>query len=156
MVRFSLYFAVAAAILDRLSKWWLLDVWNLPEHPVEVASFLNVVMVWNPGMSFGLLGSDWPGLPWLLSAVSLAIVCGLVVWLRRVGRRWLAAAIGLVIGGALSNVYDRLAYGAVADFADFHLAGYHWPAFNIADSAIVVGVALILLDTLSGGQERHK
>ena len=75
-------------------------------------------------------------------------------WLARVKGHWLGAAIGLVIGGAVGNVIDRLRYGAVADFIDFHLAGYHWPAFNAADSAIVVGVAMLLLDALFGDRER--
>ncbi len=181
MLRFGLGVAVAAAALDRLSKWLLLEFWDLPKGGLAVAPFFDLVMVWNRGVSFGLLNGDCTTRPFLelayawgrgmrlafsisectalalsLSIISLAIVAGLVVWLRRVSRRWLAAGLGLVIGGALSNVVDRLSYGAVADFFDFHLAGYHWPAFNAADATIVVGVAILLLDALFGGRESPK
>ena len=106
-------------------------------------------MVWNRGVSFGMFQSGESG-RWLLSAVAVAIVVGLLIWLRRVDVWWLGAGLGAVIGGAIGNVVDRLWYdeGAVADFFDFHVAGWHWPAFNVADAAIVVGVGLILLDGL--------
>ena len=154
MFRFGLGIAAGAAALDQLCKWLMLDVWDLSGGPVEVTPFFNLVMVFNRGVSFGLLQSDSPAMPWILSAVSGAIVVALVLWLRRADGRRLAAAIGLVIGGALSNVFDRLRFGAVADFFDLHLGSYHWPAFNIADSAIVVGVAILFLDGLFAGRER--
>lgn len=156
MPRLGLAVALAAALLDRASKWLLLDYWPVPIGGVEVTPFLNLVMAWNRGVSFGLLDRDWPGLPWLLSGLALAIVAGLIVWLRRVEERRLAVAIGLIVGGAVSNVLDRLLFGAVADFLDFHVAGYHWPAFNLADSCIVVGVAILLLDALFAGRESAK
>ncbi|MEM9683195.1 MAG: signal peptidase II, partial [Pseudomonadota bacterium] len=106
------------------------------------------VLVWNRGVSFGMFGTDSPWGPVLLSALALIISACLVIWLRRVEERFLAAAIGFVLGGALGNVIDRLQYGAVADFLDFHAFGYHWPAFNVADSAITVGVVLLLYDSL--------
>src|SRR5690606_35073313 len=103
----------------------------------------------NRGVSFGMFQSGEAG-RWLLSALALGIVAALLVWLRRVRVWWLAVGLGGVIGGAVGNVFDRLWYaeGAVADFFDFHLAGWHWPAFNVADAAIVVGVGLILLDAV--------
>lgn len=156
MPRLGYAVALVAALLDRASKWLLLDVWPVPVGGVEVSSFLNLVMAWNRGVSFGLLDRDWPGLPWLLSGLAVAIVVALIVWLRRVEERRLAVAIGLIVGGAVSNVIDRLVYGAVADFLDFHVAGYHWPAFNLADSCIVAGVALLLLDSLFTGRESAK
>src|SRR3546814_6636075 len=87
---------------------------------------------------------------WVLIAVALVIVAVMVVWLRRADRTLVAAALVLVIGGAVGNVVDRLRFGAVADFLDFHLMGYHWPAFNAADAGITVGVALLVLDSLFG------
>ena len=149
MLRLGLAVAALVFAADRLSKALLLDL--LREHGpvVELTPFFNLVMVWNRGVSFGMFQSGETG-RWLLSALALAIVAGLVVWLRRAEPWWLAAGLGGVIGGALGNVFDRLWYdeGAVADFFDFHVAGWHWPAFNIADAAIVVGVGLILLEAL--------
>lgn len=160
MLRFGLGIALIAAALDQLSKWLMLpayrDVVGLSEGPVEVTPFFNLVVAWNRGVSFGFLQSGSAAMPWILSALSVAIVAALVLWLRRVRRRLVAGAIGLVIGGALSNVIDRVRFGAVADFLDLHLGSYHWPAFNIADSSIVLGVALLLLDSLLAGRERHK
>jgi signal peptidase II len=100
----------------------------------------------------GQSGVGW----WLLSLLAVAIVGGLVFWLRRADRPLLAVALGLVIGGALGNVIDRLRLGAVADFLDFHLAGYHWPAFNLADSAITVGVIALVVPSLFPGRKLPK
>lgn len=115
--------------------------------------FFRLVMVWNAGVSFGLLGGDRALPPWLLSAVAVAVCIGLFVWLRRTDRRLTGWGIGLVMGGAIGNVIDRARWGAVFDFADFHVRQWHWPAFNVADSAIVVGVGLMLIDSLIGERE---
>ncbi|MBC7136816.1 MAG: signal peptidase II, partial [Oceanibaculum nanhaiense] len=89
---------------------------------------------------------EW--IPWILSLVAIIIAAGLFVWLRRARNPLLAVALGLVIGGALGNVIDRVRFGAVVDFLDFHISGYHWPAFNIADAAISLGVVMILYHEL--------
>jgi signal peptidase II len=150
MLRLGLAVAAAVFVVDRVSKELLLGV--LREHGpvVELMPFFNLVMVWNRGVSFGMFQSGEAG-RWLLSALAVAIVVGLVAWLRRVEVWYLAVGLGGIIGGALGNVFDRLWYdeGAVADFFDFHVAGWHWPAFNVADAAIVVGVGLLLLDALA-------
>ena len=141
----------AAAVIfasDRLTKWLVLDVWGLGDKSYEVAPFINVVTVWNTGVSFGMLQSESGMAPLLLSGLALAIVVALFVWMRRAENRVMATALGLIIGGALGNTFDRLTFGAVFDFLDFHAAGYHWPAFNVADSAIVVGVIALLYDGL--------
>jgi signal peptidase II len=91
--------------------------------------------------------------PWVLSAVAIAVCIGLFVWLRRTDRPFTGWGIGLVMGGAIGNVIDRARWGAVFDFADFHIGQWHWPAFNIADSAIVVGVGLMLIDSLIGERQ---
>jgi signal peptidase II len=152
--RWGLGVAVLVLAVDRASKAWLIDLVQAAGGYVEVTGFFNLVMVWNRGISFGLLPSEG-GARWLLVAVTAAIVAALVVWLARVRERWLALSLGLVIGGATGNIFDRLYYGAVADFFDVHAFGYHWPAFNVADSAIVVGVGMLALDALVGRRQRE-
>ena len=147
-VRLGLPVALAVLIFDQLSKLWLISL--VAEHEaVRLLPFFNLVMVWNTGVSFGMLGAAAVG-PWPFVVVSGLITVGLLVWLWRLRGRLLAAAVGAVIGGAVGNMIDRIAYGAVADFFDFHLMGYHWPAFNVADAAIVVGVAAIILEAFLG------
>ena len=142
--------AAVVLVLDQITKWVILEMVMQPPRTIEVTGFFNLVMVWNRGVSFGLFANEAEATRWVLIAVALAITAALVVWLRRADRGLLVVAIGLVIGGAVGNVIDRLQYGAVADFLDFHLLGYHWPAFNIADSAISIGVVLILIESLFG------
>lgn len=139
--------ALITIALDQLQKWHMLEVVRIAERPpIEVTPFFNLVMVWNTGISFGLFsGHDGAGALFLI-ALALVIVTVMAVWLWRSADRLLGVAIGLVIGGALGNVIDRVRFGAVADFFDLHFYGYHWPAFNIADSAIFIGVALLLYD----------
>ena len=112
----------------------------------EILPFFDVVMVWNYGISYGLLFSTNPMTRWLLALAAVGVTTFLVWWLRSVKDLRLAAAIGLIIGGALGNVVDRIAYGAVADFFLLHAFGYNWYVFNIADMAVVGGVALMALD----------
>lgn len=138
--------ALLVAGLDQASKWWIVTSVMVPERQIEVTSFFNVVMVWNRGITFGLFGNSPGTTRWILIGVSLVIVVILAVWMWRVSQAWVAGALGAVIGGAVGNIVDRIHYGAVADFLDFHLGQWHWPAFNLADSAIVVGVAILMLD----------
>ena len=142
---------LAALILgaDQASKWIAYQAYLEEPRTIAITGFFNIVLlVWNRGVSFGLFSDGSPATKYILISLALAISAVLVVWLRRNDRRLTAAAIGLVLGGALSNVLDRLVHGAVVDFLDFHVAGYHWPAFNVADSAISIGVVLILIDGL--------
>lgn len=138
----------AVFLLDQASKWWILDVVMQPPRVIPLTPFFNLVLGWNRGVSFGLFNSDSPLNRWVLPLIAVAIVVTLAVWLRRVGTFQLALAIGAVIGGALGNVADRLRFGAVADFLDVHAWGYHWPAFNVADSAITIGALVLVLDSL--------
>jgi signal peptidase II len=137
-------------VLDQISKWWILAEVMNPPRVIEITPFFNLVLVLNRGASFGMLGGGGAWAPWALLALAAAILTGLGIWLARTPSRWVAAGLGLVIGGAVGNVVDRLRYGAVIDFLDFHLAGFHWPAFNLADSAITVGVGILLVDALIG------
>lgn len=150
IVRLGGLLALAVFAADRASKWWMLEVADMPMRGIiEVTDFLNAVMVWNRGVSFGLLNNGGDLWRWGLIMLAVAIVLALVRWLRHAASRWVGAAIGLVIGGAMGNIYDRISYGAVADFIDLHVMGYHWPAFNLADSAITMGVIILLIDALT-------
>lgn len=130
--------------LDQASKAVALSIPGL-RSGIEVLPVLNLVVVRNDGVSFGMLGGVAPW--WTLTAVGAAIAAALSVWLSRAQSTVLAAALGLMIGGALGNIIDRVRHGAVTDFLDFHAAGYHWPAFNFADAAIFCGVGFLLLDS---------
>jgi signal peptidase II len=149
--------ALIAGGADRLSKWWLLDVFGLPGHPpVQLGPVLNLVMVWNRGVSFGLFAGDAAWHRMLLAAFAVVVAAILAVVLVRTRSTWTAVALGLVIGGAVSNAWDRFAYGAVADFIDFHIGGYHWYVFNVADAAITVGAGLLIIDGLFRGGGQHR
>ena len=148
MLRFGLRIAAAVILLDQATKWLVLEVVMAPPRSIPVTDFFNIVMVWNRGVSFGLFDNDSVWTPVLLSLLAVGVSIALMVWLRRAEGRWLALGLGMVIGGAVGNVIDRAVWRAVFDFLDFHVAGYHWPAFNVADSAITVGVVLILAEGL--------
>jgi signal peptidase II len=156
MFRLGIGIAIVIAALDQLTKWVVISVVMTPPRLIEITDFFNFVLVANRGISFGLLSSDSPWGQPLLIALALALSTMLVFWLRGADNRLLAGSIGLVLGGAVGNVIDRLNYGAVIDFLDFHLGGYHWPAFNLADSAIVMGVAAIILEGLFAGDKKNK
>ncbi len=140
--------AALALLLDQASKIWILtDVMN-PPRVIEVTPFFNLVLAWNRGVSFGMFSAESEIGPWLLTGLAVCIMIALAVWLWRATTRLSVVALGMIIGGAAGNVIDRLQYGAVVDFLDFHVAGYHWPAFNVADSAICVGAAILVLESL--------
>ncbi len=144
--------------LDQGTKWWILEVVMQPPRVIPLTAFFNLVLGWNRGVSFGLFNSDSALNLWLLPFVALAIVVALLIWLSRVDGLLLGYAIGMVIGGAIGNVVDRLFRDqrAVADFLDLHLAGYHWPAFNLADTGITVGAAILIIDSLFMKPEKPK
>ncbi|WP_255448409.1 signal peptidase II [Telmatospirillum sp. J64-1] len=164
-MRLGLACALVVLVLDQLTKFWAIEALR-PEgvdhtpfwSPIrfEVTPFFNIVMTWNRGISFGIFNNGGDHNALILSLLSLAIVIGLLFWLRKAEGRLVPLALGLVIGGALGNVIDRARFGAVADFLDFHAFGYHWPAFNIADAGIVVGAGLLLVDALFAPQDSPK
>ena len=152
--RLGAIIALVILAADQAHKHVMLTiVYQQTPPPIEVTSYFNLVMVWNQGISFGVLSGTDGAMRWPLVVVALAVTAALLVWLWRNERRLVAVAIGMVAGGAVGNVIDRVRFGAVADFFDFHVFGYHWPAFNIADCAITVGVGLILLDSFLGRRE---
>lgn len=147
MLRLGLVIAGAVVALDQVTKWWILTRTMQPPRVQEITEFFNLVLVWNRGISFGLLGDGGPSQAWLLAAFGTLVAGGLLIWLHRGDlTRMAGMGVSLIVGGALGNVVDRLRFGAVVDFLDFHMAGWHWPAFNVADAAITVGVILLLAD----------
>jgi len=148
--RLTWYLGTAAvvAVLDFLTKRWV-EAALAPGRTVEVTPFFNLVLTYNPGAAFSLFaqGSGWQR-PFFIGVAAVAAV--VILYLLR--RHWrdtlFGVALSLILGGALGNLWDRVALGHVVDFLDFHAAGWHWPAFNLADSAISVGAALLVWDGL--------
>jgi len=139
--------------VDQITKWFVLDGMGDVHKTVPVTSFLNIVLVWNKGITFGVLSqSSQEIIPYILVAVAVVILGLLGRWLIRTTSAAVAIALGGIMGGAIGNVVDRIRYGAVVDFLDFHFAGHHWYAFNVADAAIVTGVALLLIDGMVRGK----
>lgn len=144
---------VASALIDQVHKWWMLEVYDIDaKEIVPVAPFLDLVMVWNRGISYGLFQQGALG-QYLLTGFAVVAVIGLTIWLSRITTKIGAIGIGLIIGGAVGNGIDRLVHGAVADFFSFHIGEFYWYVFNIADAAIVAGVAGLLYDSLIGSHK---
>jgi len=150
MRRWALILIVVIAVLDQITKQIMIGLVFEPPRVIEVTSFFNLVPVRNTGVSFGLFGTNTELARWALVGVAVVIMIALLIWLIRAGSKYITVALVLVIGGAVSNVIDRALSGAVIDFLDFHAFGEHWPAFNIADSVIVLGTAMLLYDGLFG------
>jgi signal peptidase II len=148
LTRLGLLIAALVFAFDQLSKYWVLKIVNLDERePIQITPFLDLAMAWNKGVSYGLLTTHMQG---LLVALSLAITAMLVIWLTKADKPLAAASYGLLIGGALGNALDRLVHGAVADFVHLHWGTFSWYIFNIADIAIVAGVAVLLYEAIVG------
>ncbi len=150
--------AVAVVVLDQLTKHAILAFFAqraVGDRLVPVTRFFDLVLTFNRGMSFGLFNDRGGSGAVVFTLVAAAIVAGLVYWLYRVAHPLLSLAIGLVIGGAIGNVVDRLRFGAVVDFLYFHIGSLYWPAFNLADSAISIGVVVMLLDGLLLHRKAH-
>ena len=156
MLRLGLFAAAVVLVLDQLSKWWIRVVVMDPPRTIEATPFFNLVYARNTGVSFSMFRADSQVGQWMLSGLALTIVAGLLVWMRRLRRRWPVIALGLIVGGAVGNVVDRHRLGFVFDFLDFYWNGYHFAAFNLADTAISIGVAMLLIDGLFGRTEKAK
>ena len=139
-------------ILDQAVKWIALRHLPLGLPTPVIDGFFSLTLVMNPGLAFGMLGTVPPGWRWvvaLLSVFAVGVLATLATRLLPEGGRIAALAIGMIFGGAAGNLIDRARFGAVVDFLDFYWRGWHWPAFNVADSAISVGVALLALRMLT-------
>lgn len=146
----SLMLAAALFLLDQGSKWLVAGSLRVGEVRTVIPGFFNLTHLHNRGAAFGLFAdSDSPVARGALIAFSLAALA-LVFYLlwRGVSSRWAGWGLGLILGGALGNLLDRVRAGSVVDFLDFHLAGRHWPAFNLADSAVVLGALLLMIEVL--------
>ena len=155
LTRFGLAIAVVVCALDQASKLYLLFVFDLAANgPVRLGPFFDFILTRNTGISYGLFQTEGALGQWVLLAVKAAAVVLLWVWLAHTRTRMAALALGLIIGGAVGNAIDRLAYGWVADFVFFHVSmgqwRFNWYVFNLADVAIVAGVAALLYDSLVG------
>lgn len=139
--------AISVLILDWASKDWALHS-LIPQVPFEVNSFFNLYLTFNRGISFSMFQADNNLGVWLLIGISCIICLGILYIFQKEKNKWAQFALMLVFGGAIGNVIDRFRYRVVIDFLDFHFGEYHWPAFNIADSAICIGVAILLWQTL--------
>jgi signal peptidase II len=154
-VRFGIIAAVIALVADQASKLWLLFVVDIGHRgAVSITPFFDLVLAWNTGISYGWFQNDSPLGAAILLAIKAAAVVLLAVWMARSHTRMATIGLGLIIGGAIGNAIDRLAYGAVVDFALFHIQigekTFNWYVFNLADVAIVAGVAALLYDSFFG------
>ncbi|HEY7299976.1 MAG TPA: signal peptidase II [Xanthobacteraceae bacterium] len=153
--RLGLAVALGTAVLDQASKLWLLYVLDIRARmPLRVTPFLDLVLVWNRGISYGLFQQQGPLGQWVLLAVKAAAVVLLWIWLARSGSKMTALALGLIIGGALGNAIDPFFHQGVADFVLFHITTetirFSWYVFNLADAAIVAGVGVLLYEAVAG------
>ena len=147
--------AIAVLALDQATKLWLLRVFDIGHRgAVKLAPFFDLVLAWNPGISFGWFQNDSPMAQSLLMLIKAVAVMILAIWMARSRTALATIALGLIIGGAVGNAVDRFSYGAVVDFALFHLQiggnTFNWYVFNLADVAIVAGVAGLLYDSFLG------
>ena len=145
--------ALVVFVADQVSKHWILE--RLAGEPWQeqyyyVAPFMNFALAMNHGVTFGMFDHNGSANVVIFGGIALAVAAGLLYWLRPVDRGRVAVAVGLLVGGALGHFLDRVLYGAVVDFIDAHWGAWHWYVFNLADSAIDTGVALLLVDSLLG------
>ncbi len=156
-IRLGAISAVVVLAADQGSKYWILNVLDLPDlRQVVLLPVLNLTMVWNQGVTFGLLNGlgSWSHIA--LAAIALVVVGILCLWLRRADNALVALSIGAIAGGAIGNVIDRLRFGAVVDFIHAHVGQWSWYVFNVADAAIVCGVALLILESQLLRHSREK
>ena len=154
LTRFGFAVAFVSCLVDQASKLYLLKVADLANHPLRLGPFFDFVLTRNSGISYGLFQTHGPLGQWVLLGFKAVAVALLWLWLSRARDRLTAASLGLIIGGAVGNAIDRLAYGWVADFVLFHVSGanwrFNWYVFNLADVAIVAGVVGLLYESVAG------
>lgn len=141
--------ALVTVLIDQGYKWWMLNVYAIGSRgTVKITPFFDITLIWNKGISYGLFQQNSDLGRYILIGIILCIMAVLVVWMIRAQGYLIAIAMGLVLGGALGNVIDRVVYGAVADFFSFHFWGYYWYVFNLADVWVVAGAVLLLYDAI--------
>ncbi|MFZ5659476.1 MAG: signal peptidase II [Pseudomonadota bacterium] len=148
MLRY-LWLSVAVVVFDQLSKWWAVSELALGESRVLIPHFFNLTLVHNYGAAFGMLAQAGGWQRFLFGGIAALAAAVITAILRRLrpGAGWVAVALGLILGGAIGNLIDRIYLGYVIDFADVYWRTHHWPAFNLADSAITIGAVMLVIDT---------
>lgn len=148
-----LWLSALVIVLDQATKWLALDMLD-PYRPLPLVPLLNLTLMFNEGAAFSFLSDAGGWQRWFFAGIAITISAVLVIWLLRLapGERLMAAALSLVVGGAVGNLIDRVVTGRVVDFVDAYVGDWHWPAFNVADSAITLGVVLLLLTSLRADQ----
>ena len=155
--RLGFWVALATFALDQASKLYLLYGYDLPvREPLVLSPFLELVVVWNQGISYGLFKQNTEVGRWALVAVQIAAAVGLSLWMVRASGRILVLSLALIVGGAAGNALDRIVFGAVFDFVHFHVGAWSWYVFNVADAAIVAGVIGLLYDALVLERQRTR
>ena len=141
----GLFTALFVIILDQFSKFYVMTSLLKDEHYIGVTSFFNIVQAWNTGVSFSMFNNGGKLGLIVLSSIAVVVVIFLLRWMYKDNSKLIKVALGMIVGGAIGNLIDRIRYGAVYDFLDFHVSGHHWPAFNVADSFICIGAFLIVI-----------
>lgn len=159
ILRLTLLLAMGLVLFygDQFTKELMIDLWDEGTIPMQVTSFFNLVLTWNKGVSFGFLGGvNADNMPYYLAGFSLIVSIALLIWLFIERVLLIQAGLSFIIAGAIGNAYDRLNYHAVVDFLQFHYSGWYFPAFNVADICINIGVGLVLIDLLFFSPHRDK
>ncbi len=146
--RIGIFVALAIVVVDQAAKAFVLLVVMSPPRVIPVTPFFNLTLGFNTGVSFGLFSSDSQLGPWVLSAIAVIVVLVLIGLLYRSRHMGETAGLGAMIGGALGNVTDRIRQGAITDFLDFYVGNWHWPTFNLVDTAITIGAAVLIVPSL--------
>lgn len=151
-----LWVALLVLVLDQLTKLWVIDSMNLYQS-IQIMPSFNLTYVRNYGAAFSFLSDGGGWQRWFFTAIAIGVSGLILYWLSqtKADKVLLPSAFCLILGGALGNLYDRLAYGYVVDFLDVYYGSWHWPAFNVADSAICVGAALLIFDSFAGKENTH-
>ena len=148
---YGLFLGLLVLLADQWSKYWVLYGLDLPRRGmVRILPVLNFALVWNHGVTFGLLAGD--NAASILIAIAVIVVAVLLIWLWRSRTLPTALAVGAITGGAIGNIISRFRYGAVVDFIDAHIGAWHWYVFNVADAAIVCGVAALIIEGMTAGK----
>ncbi len=152
-----LWLSVVVIALDRVSKYLASNSLNLHE-PVSILPFFNLTLMHNQGAAFSFLSQAGGWQRWFFTIIALVVTVVIVQWIRRLSpaETWMAAALALVAGGAVGNVWDRIQLGYVVDFIDVYYKTWHWPAFNIADSAITVGAFMLIVEGFRGSRKSSR
>ncbi|KPJ68112.1 MAG: hypothetical protein AMJ43_01525 [Coxiella sp. DG_40] len=142
-----LWLSLAVIILDQITKFFALHYLTF-DQPVSIIPFLNLTLERNPGAAFGLLSQAEGWQIWMFGSIAVLVCTAITYWLHKLPRSkiWLPIALALILGGALGNLCDRIIHGYVIDFLDFYIGNWHWPAFNLADSAISIGAVMLIID----------